>query len=183
MNVVSVKLGLESGSQRILNYLKGEVTVEQNRQAVRFLKEAGLQVNADFLFGAPDETEAEMMETYEFIRRSPIDFFDINIFSPLPATPVWELARRRGLVDDQKMDWSRLNYKFINDERKAIHLSEHLTHAQLKRIHEKFQRLRRVRTVQAVLRSPWVDEIPGLLLKAGRLKLGQWIHSGDSEAA
>lgn len=85
MNVSSVKLGLESGSQRMLDYLKGDVTIEENRQAVLLLKDAGLQVNADFVFGALDETLEEMEETYEFIRSTPIDLFDINIFPSFPA--------------------------------------------------------------------------------------------------
>lgn len=172
MNVVSVKLGLESGSPRVLKYLKGAgVTVEENRSAVSLLKSAGLQVNADFLFGAPDETESEMMETYRFIESSPIDFFDINIFSPLPNTPVWDLARRRELVNERTMDWSRLNYKFVDDGHRAIHLSEKMNHDQLKTIHKRFQSLRRRRTVRAALHSPWRRELPLLALRAVRLNV------------
>lgn len=174
MNVTSVKLGLESGSQRMLDYLKGQVTVEQNRQAVRFLKNAGLQVNADFLFGAPDETLDEMKDTYEFIRTTPIDLFDVNIFSPLPGTPVWKLAVERGLVDDRHMDWGRLDYKFHRNPRKAIHLSNRLYHGQLKRVHGKFQRLRFIRMFKALPTSPWRAEFPGLALKQCRLWARKW---------
>lgn len=171
MSVVSVKFGLESGSQRILDYLKGGVTVEQNRRAVMLMKEAGMQVNADFIIGSPDETESDMQETYEFIRKSPIDLFDVNIFSPLPNTPVWDLAQQRGLVNDRKMDWSRLNYKFVQDKEHAIDLSERLTHAQLEQINARFQRLRRWRTLQAVSKSPWLNELPMLAVKASWLGL------------
>ncbi len=174
MNVVSVKLGLESGSQRVLNYLKGGVTVEQNRRAIDLMKEAGMQVNADFLFGAPDETKAEMLETYNFVRKAPIDFFDVNIFSPLPNTPVWDLARKRGLVSEKHMDWSRLNYKFIRNSNRAIHLSEHLNHSQLRRMHAKFQRLRMLYMMRAVPRSPWIGEFPGMLAKAAWLSMRRW---------
>jgi len=171
MSVVSVKFGLESGSQRILDYLKGGVTVEQNRRAVVLMKEAGMQVNADFIIGAPDETEAEMLETYKFIRKSPIDFFDVNVFSPLPNTPVWDLAQQRGLVNDKGMDWSRLNYKFVRDKQRAIHLSERLTHGQLEQVNARFERLRRWRNLQAVWRSPWLNELPMLALRASWLAL------------
>ena len=171
MSVVSVKFGLESGSQRILDYLKGGVTVEQNRRAVVLMKEAGMQVNADFIIGSPDETEAEMQQTYEFIRRSPIDLFDVNIFSPLPNTPVWDLAQQRGLVNDKAMDWSRLNYKFVQNKERAIHLSQRMTHEQLEHVNARFQRLRRWRTVQAVGKSPWLNELPRLATRAGWLGL------------
>jgi radical SAM superfamily enzyme YgiQ (UPF0313 family) len=165
INVVSVKLGLESGNNRMLEYLKGGVTVEDNRRAVSLLSKAGMQVNADFLFGAPDETEGEILDTYRFAKRSPIAFFDVNIFSPLPGTPVWNLAKKKGLVSDTEMRWSRLNYKFISDPREAIVLSETLTHAQLSLLHKKFQRLRLWKGLWAFPKSPWRNEIPMLVLK------------------
>jgi anaerobic magnesium-protoporphyrin IX monomethyl ester cyclase len=165
INVVSVKLGLESGNDRVLDFLKGNVSVEDNRRAVHILSKAGFQVNADFLFGAPDETAAEMMDTYRFIKRSSIAFFDINIFSPLPGTPVWDMAIKKGLVSNTKMKWNRLNYKFIDDPARAITLSETLTHAQLSKIHAKFQRLRFWKSLIALPKSPWLAEIPMVAAK------------------
>ncbi|HEX2959584.1 MAG TPA: radical SAM protein [Chitinispirillaceae bacterium] len=165
INVVSVKLGLESGNDRVLDYLKGNVSVEDNRRAVQLLSNAGFQVNADFLFGAPDETEQEMADTYKFIKRSPIAFFDIDIFSALPGTPVWELAEKKGLVSNTRMEWSRLNYKFIDDPKRSITLSEKLTHSELSKIHAKFQRLRFWKSLIAIPRSPWLSEIPLIALK------------------
>jgi radical SAM superfamily enzyme YgiQ (UPF0313 family) len=165
MNVVSVKLGLESGSPKTLAFLKGkDVTVEDNRRAVELYKKAGIQVNADFLFGVPEETEADISATYDFIRKTRIDFFDIDLFTPLPATPVWEMAKRRGLVNDLEMDWRRLNFKFIPYASAAIILSNHLSFSQLKRHHRKFRRLRFFRNIRATLRSPWRGEAPGLAI-------------------
>lgn len=165
INIVSVKLGLESGNERVLRYLKGNVTLEENIRAVHLLHKAGIQVNADFLFGAPDETEAEIMDTYRFIKRSPIAFFDINIFSPLPDTPVWEYAKKKNIVSDTDMRWDRLNYKFNHDSEKAIILSETLTHAQLSKFHNRFLRLRILKGLQALPKSPWLTEIPLVLFK------------------
>ena len=164
MNVVSIKMGLESGSDRILDYLKGGVTVAQNESAINLFKDAGIQTNADFIFGAPDETLDEIEQTYRFIKKSRIDLFDVDIFSPLPGTLVWEYAKKRNLVFD-KMDWGRLNYKFNQDTRTAIHLSEHLTYEQLLRMNRKFKRLRTIRTLIALPRSPWLNELPGLLVR------------------
>ena len=174
MNIVSVKLGLESGNQRILDYLKGGVTVEQNEYAIRLLKEAGIQANSDFLFGIPDETPEEMKDTYNFIRRSRIDLVEVNIFSPLPGTPVWNNAKANGLVDDYKMDWSRLNYKFKNNEKRIIHMSNLLSHHELKHIHRRFQRLRIQRFLRALPKSPWLCELPLIMMKYTQIKA---IHS------
>jgi anaerobic magnesium-protoporphyrin IX monomethyl ester cyclase len=171
MNVVSIKMGLESGSDRILDYLKGGVTVAQNERAVTLFKDAGIQTNADFIFGAPDETLDEIEQTYRFIKKSRIDLFDVDIFSPLPGTPVWEYAKKRNLVSD-KMDWGRLNYKFNQDTATAIHLSEILTYEQLLRMSRRFKRLRTFRTLIALPRSPWLNELPGLVVRriSGRIR-------------
>jgi anaerobic magnesium-protoporphyrin IX monomethyl ester cyclase len=170
MNIVSVKLGLESGNQRILDYLKGGVTVEQNELAIRMLKEAGIQANSDFIFGIPDETPAEIADTYNFIRRSQIDLVEVNIFSPLPGTPVWNDAKAKGLVDDRRMDWSRLNYKFRSRKNGIIHMSNMLSHRELKRVHRRFQRLRVSRFLRALPKSPWLHELPAVLFKYCQVK-------------
>jgi radical SAM superfamily enzyme YgiQ (UPF0313 family) len=176
INIVSVKLGLESGNDRVLDYLKGGVRVEDNRRAVRLLHRSGLQVNADFLFGAPDETEAEIMDTYRFIKRSPIAFFDLDIFSPLPGTPVWDLAKSKGFVSDTDMSWDRLNYKFNDDPRTAITLSETLSHAQLAKLHRKFRRLRFWKSLRALPRTPWLAEVPSVLWKKVSDRLMKRVH-------
>lgn len=165
INVVSVKLGLESGNQRVLDILKGDVTLEDNKRALQLFHKAGIQVNADFLFGAPDETKNEIMDTYRFVKKSPVAFFDLNIFSPLPGTPVWDIAKKNGQVSDTSMEWGRLNYKFNRDPTSAIVLSEKLTHAQLLKLYKKFRRLRAWKGLKALPKSPWRDEIVMIIIK------------------
>jgi tRNA A37 methylthiotransferase MiaB len=54
MNVVAVMMGLKSGRDWVLSYLKGNVTVEDNRRAVELLMDARIQTSADFIIGSPD---------------------------------------------------------------------------------------------------------------------------------
>jgi len=164
MNVVSVVMGLESGSDKTLNYLKGSITVEQNRQAVQLLVDAGIQANADFIIGAPHETESEMMETYRFIKKNKIGFVTINVFSPLPGTPVWEYALSRNLVSEN-MDWGNLTFKFNADPKSCVLLSETMKYSELARVYRKFKRLENYRNILAIPRSPWLSELPGVIRK------------------
>ena len=154
MNVVSVKMGLESGCQRTLDYLKGGVTVMNNWNAINLLKDAGIQVNGDFIIGAPYETETEMMQTYDFIKKSRVDFVDVNVLSPLPGTAIWDYSMKRNLVSED-MDWDRLSFKSS-----SLVVSETLTHQQLQQIYKKFQRLRVLKIMKALPRSPWLNELP-----------------------
>ena len=101
MNVVVTGAGMESGSDRILRYLKGNtVTVEQNRRAVELSTRWGIPVMGTFMVGNPLETEEEMLRTLAFIR----EFRDNPYFTPLtyiatafPGTEFWNFARCRGL--------------------------------------------------------------------------------------
>ena len=124
MNVKVVALGVESGCQKTLDYLKsGGITVEDNARAVQILKKHHITPYCVFIIGSPDETVEDMMETIRFIKDNNIRHYDINVLTPYPGTPVWDYALSCGLVSND-MDWSKLDYH-INKE--PIILSEHIS--------------------------------------------------------
>jgi anaerobic magnesium-protoporphyrin IX monomethyl ester cyclase len=174
MNVVSVGMGLESGCDATLNYLKGNISVQQNAQAIGLLKKAGIQANASFIIGAPNETREEMLQTYRFIKDSRIDFFDIYTLTPLPGTPVWENAKKRGLVSDQ-MDWSRLNVNFEISADSAVIMSETMSRQELRTMYRKFRRLRLWRIAIALPTSPWLKDLPTMLIRLAREKISRFL--------
>lgn len=111
MNVTMAFLGIESGVQRVLSYLKPQnATVAQNERAIRILNDHGIIVGGGIIIGSPDETEAEILETLEWLKTSGMDIYDVLLLMPLPGTPVWEEAMARGLVS-YNMDWSRLDLR------------------------------------------------------------------------
>lgn len=162
MGVVSVGMGLESGNERTLRYLKGgTVSVEDNYNAVRILHEHGIGATASFVIGSPDETEEEIMDTYRFIQRSGLDFVDIFPLVPFPETPVWEEARERGLVSDD-MDWNRLNV-YWTKKADPIVMSRRLTREDMDRIYAKFHRLR----LWIAFKRAWFHPFFKEMVKAG----------------
>jgi radical SAM superfamily enzyme YgiQ (UPF0313 family) len=166
MGVFSVGMGLESGNPRILKYLKGSsVSVEDNFQAVRILHKHGISATASFVIGSPDETEAEIMDTYKFIEKSGLDFVDIFPLVPFPGTPVWGEAKKRNLVSDD-MDWSRLNVYWQHNHNPVI-MSKILSKADLDRIYAKFQRLR----LKIAAKKAWFHPFFKEMIKAGSRKL------------
>lgn len=175
MNVVSVGMGLESGCERILKYLKGEkATVDNNRNAVKILRKHGIAANASFIIGSPDEREEEIMETYRFIKENPLNLVDIYTLTPYPGTPVWNYAIERGMVSDD-MDWSRLNINFESSYKEAIILSETLSRERLYTIYRKFRRQRFLRNLRNVWTHPFIMDVPRMIPKiimekAARLK-------------
>ena len=108
MNVVQASIGLESGSDRILQALKGpNNSVAQGRRAVAALHGEGIAVTASFIVGAPGETRADVLRTRALIRELPLASVGIYRLTPLPGTDLWDEAKRNGLVSD-RMDWRRL---------------------------------------------------------------------------
>jgi anaerobic magnesium-protoporphyrin IX monomethyl ester cyclase len=108
MNVIHVNFGMESGCQRVLDFLKNKtVTVEQTKRAVKLAKEYGFTVDGSFIIGSPDETEEEMMQTLDFIKSLELDKFAHFILTPYPGTDLWEIGKEKGLVSE-KMDWDKL---------------------------------------------------------------------------
>jgi len=162
MGVVSVGMGLESGNERTLKYLKGgSVSVEDNYAAVRNLHKYGIAATASFVIGSPDETEEEIMDTYRFIANSGLDFVDTFPLVPFPETPVWEEAQARGLVSED-MDWNRLNVYYTKKSNPII-MSKHLTRQDMDRIYAKFHRQR----LFLAARKAWFHPFFKEMVKAG----------------
>lgn len=138
LNVDIVNMGLESGNDRVLTYLKGgSVTVQDNKDAIECLKKCGLEVSASFIIGSPSETKEEVLDTLQFIKSSKLDLFEIYLLTPFPGTPVWDYALKKGLVSDD-MDWDRLKIDFLQHYDKAVMLSEKMSRNEIKELHNLF---------------------------------------------
>ena len=99
INACYIFFGLESGSEKILNYLKrGTVTVEQGKKAMKMCKEHGFIVNGYFMIGSPGETNEDLEETRKFIESLEIDFATIFITTPLPGTELWDYALKENFI-------------------------------------------------------------------------------------
>jgi len=111
LNFTELEFGIESGTQRILDYLKNTVkkrcTVEQNWTALRLSCEAGIDVLSQLIVGSPDETIEEVEKTLDFTEIPGIRY-QICLLTPLPGTALWQYAAGKGLVSED-MDWSRLS--------------------------------------------------------------------------
>jgi len=110
INVVQIAYGFESGSDRMLNFLKrGSATVERNRRAAELTNAAGIGVGGQFMIGSPSETEEEIQQTINFILKTPMSHVHVSATTPMPGTELWDICRSKGLVSDE-MDWSTLDF-------------------------------------------------------------------------
>jgi anaerobic magnesium-protoporphyrin IX monomethyl ester cyclase len=166
MGVKVLNLGLESGCEDTLAYLKaGNVTVEDNRKAVRMIKRYGMLVGGSFIIGAPQEGREDIQQTIDLIKELDLDGISYYVLTPFPGTPVWEYAYSRGMVSEQ-MDWDKLNVDFSIHPHDAVIVSEKLSreeiigfYLQLKRY---VQRRYLLSLIAKGLRRPWI--LPGALM-------------------
>jgi radical SAM superfamily enzyme YgiQ (UPF0313 family) len=84
-----VTYGIETGSQKILDIIKKQTTVEENYNAIKIAREVGIKVRAQMIVGLPGETQETVEETAEFLRKAPADSFGMHIFVPLPGCQIW----------------------------------------------------------------------------------------------
>ncbi len=108
-NCGAMMFGIESGSQKILDRLKKEQTLDQVTTAVKNAKKAGVEiVHGFFTVGNPDETIEDMNATFDFASRLPLDTFGFNRLCVYRGTPLWQEYVKRGLVNETT-DW----YKYF----------------------------------------------------------------------
>jgi radical SAM superfamily enzyme YgiQ (UPF0313 family) len=113
LGVLSVGFGFESGSDKVLQFLKkGSTTVEQNRQAVILLDKYDIEISGSFMFGSPDETVQDMNKTLDFMRWMR-GFDNVSkiwhgVTTPFPGTELWSIALEQGTVSPD-MNWGKLD--------------------------------------------------------------------------
>jgi coproporphyrinogen III oxidase-like Fe-S oxidoreductase len=93
-----VRMGLESGNQRVLNYMRKGTTVEQNYGAVEVCHKLGLQVIVNYMLGLPTETKEEVLDTLRMINVTRPEQRSAAFYTPIPGTDMWEDCKRRGLL-------------------------------------------------------------------------------------
>ena len=101
--VDTVVYGLESGSQEMLKAFDKRTTVQQNEQACRMTRAAGLNCLGDMFLFYPGETRETLRETARFVREANPTAVKFYVLSPLPQTRVYEEAKRDGTLVG---DWS-----------------------------------------------------------------------------
>lgn len=99
--------GVEAGTQKVLDRLKKNQTLEQVDHAVSEAKRQGIaRVHGFFVIGSPGETEEDIMESFRFAARLKLDTFGFNRLCAYRGTPLWQEYVDRRIIDDER-DWHK----------------------------------------------------------------------------
>jgi radical SAM superfamily enzyme YgiQ (UPF0313 family) len=88
-----VWMGVESGSQKVLDAMDKGLTLSQIEEATCRLKESGIRPCYFLQFGYPGEHWAEIQETIELVRRTRPHDVGISFSYPLPGTIFYERVK------------------------------------------------------------------------------------------
>lgn len=91
-----VAFGVESGSQKILDSIEKNLTLDQIRTAFQNARKVGLETIGFFMIGLPGDTEATMEETIRFaIELDPL-VANFSMTTPFPGTSLYETVKAHG---------------------------------------------------------------------------------------
>jgi len=134
-----ISFGIETGSQKMLDLMNKQTTVEANRKAILTAKENDIKTKAYFIVNFPGEDDSTVEETLEFARQVKPDKWLLSSFVPLPGSDTFRNPSRYGITR-MSPDWG--DYYLVGKEgqfhpcfetvsltaEKQIHLHEALRH-------------------------------------------------------
>jgi radical SAM superfamily enzyme YgiQ (UPF0313 family) len=93
-----IDLGVESFNQEILDYVKKDIDVRKNEEAINLVKKYGISAKINIMFGAsPLETMDTIKKNMEEVKRLKVDQVMYNIANPFPGTEFYKIARENKL--------------------------------------------------------------------------------------
>jgi radical SAM superfamily enzyme YgiQ (UPF0313 family) len=94
---VGVAVGMESGSQKILDAMQKGITLQQVVKTCCMAREVGLTIEPIVILGFPGETKETAWETILFVERVCPDYLGtFAIATPYPGTPLYEMVKENG---------------------------------------------------------------------------------------
>jgi anaerobic magnesium-protoporphyrin IX monomethyl ester cyclase len=90
-------IGFESGSDRVLDFIRKGTTRQTNIQAARICRKYGIKIWANYMLGLPTETKAEVMETISMLKRIDPDYYSPAFYTPHPGSDLYDYCIENGL--------------------------------------------------------------------------------------
>ena len=128
-NFVWIWWGVESGSQKILDFIKKDIKVEDVVRAFDLTKKAGMKSLMFVMIGFPKETPADIKLTVDLIKELKPNEISIHIVSPYPGSELRKYLEDHNLLETDDY------YKF-DSLTNVIHHTEEMTAEEIKKYYQ-----------------------------------------------
>ena len=125
----SFGIGIESGSQKMLDLFKKNLTIKKIEEQMDLLKSTNIKTTGFFLLGYPGENLEDIMQTIRFAKSLPLHRAQFNNFMPLPGSETYESLKGKGLLKD--IEWKHF---FVHD---ITYIPEGFSRKKLRRLRQR----------------------------------------------
>ncbi|MCB4790814.1 MAG: radical SAM protein [Elusimicrobia bacterium] len=101
-----IDFGVESGSPKVLKYMKKSIDPDKARKVVSLAKRAGLLVYCDFMIGFPHETKEDIEMSIELAGSLDCDYIQVSYVIPYPGTRMYNDGIKENFLLYPK-DWEK----------------------------------------------------------------------------
>lgn len=109
-----VSIGVESGSQYMLDKIGKRIKLDDVRRTVSIFKKAKIRIYNYFVIGLPFETEETVEETIKFAIELDSDFISFYTATPLPGSRFYDYAMEHNLFDKETSFENAYYYPAVN---------------------------------------------------------------------
>lgn len=105
-------VGIESGSQRILDHMKKKLTVDLIREKINFINdETDIKIIGNFILGYPKEKKEDIYKTIKFAKSLPLFGANFFPFHPTPGTEIFDELMAKEEI--KYIDWKLMGLDLI----------------------------------------------------------------------
>lgn len=97
-----IAYGFESVSQKMVDLQRKGAKVSEYEKVIRWTKEAGISIIADFIAGFWDDDYQTLQETYDFMCRMNFEFINLYPLFAYPGTPLYDKYLKQGIIEEPK---------------------------------------------------------------------------------
>jgi anaerobic magnesium-protoporphyrin IX monomethyl ester cyclase len=83
-------IGFESGSDRVLRFIRKGTTRQVNLRAARICRKHRIKIWANYMLGLPTETKEEVMETVSMLKEIDPDYYSPAFYTPHPGSDLYD---------------------------------------------------------------------------------------------
>lgn len=116
-------LGIETGSARMQKIIHKNLDLKNAAEMVKCLIRNHYTVSASFIYGFPEETEEDFLESVHMLEEfllAGVDNLQFHPFMLLPGTEETATVKDRAIFNEREVDLSIYNRRVINEESREL---------------------------------------------------------------